>query len=204
MRKRNIALIASLIAAAITVIVTLWSAVHRSDALTVIYFPAIVLSVILSGKSREIGATAEWSASIVYALFYVVIFVVSYALLLEAYLLRSSLALLREKAAGDLVDDAAPQSTFERLGVAIRAVEARRRTHWVLNNTDSIDLNETPDVIGARALEGSLAAGPAKGVLKHLKSALQERHGASEAEEKFARLKADATEHIRRRGAEIS
>jgi hypothetical protein len=79
-------------------------------------------------------------------------------------------------------------------------VEARRRTHWVLSNTDSIDLNESPDVLGARALDGSLAAGPAKGVLKHLKSALQERHGASEAEGVFAQLKADATEHLRNRG----
>jgi hypothetical protein len=204
MHKRNIALIASLIAAAITVIVTLWSAVHRSDALTFVYFPAILLSVIFSGMSREIGATAEWSASIVYALFYVVIFIVIYALLLEAYLLRSSLRLWRERAAVDRVDDAAPQSTFENLGEAIAAVEARRRTHWVLSNTDSIDLNESPDVLGARALEGSLAAGPAKGVLKHLKSTLQERHGASEAEGVFAQLKADATEHLRNRGAEIS
>jgi hypothetical protein len=189
MHKRNTVLIALLLAAPITIAITLW---HRSDAVGVFYFPAIVLSVIFSGKSHSPGAIAEWSSFIVYTLLYLVIFLVIYALLLESYLLRQGLAHLQEISDKEPSADSSPQARLEELGSAIRDVETKRRTHWLLANTDSIDLSEPPDLLGARALDAAALRGPAKGIMKELTSKLIKQRGAAAAEAEIQRLKTGA------------
>jgi hypothetical protein len=196
MHKRNIAIIAMLLAAVITVGATLWTSVHRSDTIGIIYFPAILLSVILSGRSPSIGALAEWSSFIVYTLFYLITFIIIYALLLEAFLLRRGLSRLHKTYELERADSSQP--AFEALGRAIHDIESSRRTHWVLDDSKSINLTESPDLLGARALEGSVAEGPAKGLVKKLKSKLVKERGLTEAEAVMTKLKTDAVAHLGR------
>jgi hypothetical protein len=189
MHKRNTALIALVLAAVITAGVTKW---HGSDTIGIIYFPAILLSVILSGRTREIGAVAEWSSFIVYTLFYLVIFLIVYVLLLELFLLRRGFGRFDNTQDLQPLEESSSQSTFESLGRAIHDVETKRRTHWLLNDIPSIDLSESPDVLGARAISGSAVDGPVKGLLKELKNRLVKRLGPAAAEAEMAKLKADA------------
>ena len=150
----------------------------------------------MSGKSRSIGALAEWSSFIVYTLFYLVSFLISYALLLEAYLLHRGLSRLHKTYELERADSSQP--AFEALGQAIHDIESNRRTHWVMDDTKSINLAESPDLLGARALEGSVADGPAKGIVKQLKSKLVKERGLTEAETVMTKLKADAAAHLGR------
>ena len=199
MHKRNTVLIALLLAAVVTMGVTLWTSVHRSNAVGVVYFPAILLSVILSGRSREIGAVAEWSAFLVYTLFYLVMFLVIYVLLLEWFLLRRGIADFHQTFDHERTEEAPSQAAFESLGRAIHDVESRRRGHWLLDDTRSIDLSESPDMLGARALEGSAAEGPAKGLLKEVKDRLAKERGAAAADAIVAKWKGDAAAHLQRK-----
>ena len=192
MHKRNTALIALLLAVPITLLVTLWSSAHRSDAVGIFYFPALLLSVILSGRTREIGAVAEWSSFIVYTLAYVLIALVIYVLLLEFYLLRRGIAQLHQTYDTERAEDAAPQTKLEDLGRAIHDVESRRRKHWLLDDTKSIDLSEPPDLLAARALRADKPDGPAKGILKEFKGKMVKHRGVAGAEAEIAKLKAHA------------
>jgi hypothetical protein len=192
MHKRNTALIALLLAVPITLLVTLWSSAHRSDAVGIFYFPALILSVILSGRTREIGPVAEWSSFIVYTLSYVLIALVIYVLLLEFYLLRRGIAQLHQTYDTERAEDAAPQAKLEDLGRAIHDVESRRRKHWLLDDTKSIDLSEPPDLLAARALRADKPDGPAKGILKELKGKIAKHRGVAVAEAEIANLKAHA------------
>jgi hypothetical protein len=201
MHKRNTALIALLLAAVVTLAVTLWTSVHRSDTVGILYFPAILLSVILSGRTREIGAVAEWSAFLVYTLFYLVVFLIIYVLLLEWVLLRRGISNLDRTHVDERLENAPSQAAFESLGRAIRDVESRRRGHWLLDNTKTIDLSESPDVLGARALEGSAAEGPAKGLLKEVRSRLVKERGSTAADAVMTRWKEDAATHLGQRAA---
>jgi hypothetical protein len=198
MHKRNTALIALLFAVPITLIVTLWSSAHRSDAVGIFYFPALLLSVILSGRTREIGPVAEWSSFIVYTLVYVLIALIIYALLLEFYLLRQGFAQLHQTYDTERAEDSAPQSKLEDLGRAIHDVESRRRKHWLLDDTKSIDLSESPDLLAARAVRADKPAGPAKGILKEYKGRMAKHRGVAEAEAEITKLKAHADMHINR------
>jgi hypothetical protein len=198
MHKRNTALIALLLAVPITLIVTLWSSAHRSDAVGIFYFPALLLSVILSGRTREIGPVAEWSSFIAYTLAYVLIALIVYALLLEFYLLRRGLAQLHQAYDTERTEDSTPQSNLEDLGRAIHDVESRRRKHWLLDDTKSIDLTESPDLLAARALRADKPPGPAKGILKEFKSRMVKHRGVASAEAEFTKLKAHAAIRIQR------
>jgi hypothetical protein len=201
MHKRNTALIALLFAVPITLIVTLWSSAHRSDAVGIFYFPALLLSVIFSGRTREIGPIAEWSSFIVYTLVYVVIALIIYALLLESYLLRRGFAQLHRAYDTQRAEDSAPQSKMEDLGRAIHDVESRRRKHWLLDNTKSIDLSEPPELLAARALRTDKPDGPAKGILKKLKGRMVKHRGVAEAEAEITKLKAHAEMRMNRAAA---
>jgi hypothetical protein len=201
MHKRNTVLIALLLAAAVTLGVTLWTSVHRSDTVGILYFPAILLSVILSGRSREIGAVAEWSAFLIYTLFYLVVFLIVYVLLLEWFLLRRGIARLDEKYVDERVQSGPSQAAFESLGRAIRDVESRRRGHWLLNDTQAIDLSEPPELLGARALAGSSADGPANGLLKVVRNRLVKERGDKEADAVLAKWKEDAEARLGQRSA---
>src|ERR1700682_6497716 len=198
MHKRNTALIALLFAVPITLIVTLWSSAHRSDAVGIFYFPALLLSVILSGRTREIGPVAEWSSFIVYTLVYVLIALIIYALLLEFYLLRQGFAQLHQTYDTERAEDSAPQSKLEDLGRAIHDVESRRRKHWLLDDTKSIDLSESPELLAARAPRADKPDGPAKGILKEYKGRMAKHRGVAEAEAEITKLKAHAEMRINR------
>lgn len=192
MHKRNTALIALLFAVPITLIVTLWSSVHRSDTVGIFYFPALLLSVILSGRTREIGAVAEWSSFIVYTLVYVVIALIIYALLLEFYLLRKGFSQLHQAYDTEKADASVSQSKLEDLGRAIHDVESQRRKHWLLDDTKSIDLSESPELLAARALRANKPEGPAKGLLKEFKWRLVNHRGVAEGGAEIEKLKAHA------------
>jgi hypothetical protein len=191
MHKRNTVVLALALATPITIGVTMWSSLHRSDAIEILYFPAIILSVILSGMSHSPGAVAEWSSFIVYTLLYLIIFLILYALLLEFYLLRRGLAHLHKMDDKEPLEESS-QSTLEAIGRAIHDVESKRRTHWLLDNTESVDLSESPDVLGARALEGSTDNRLSKSVLKEFRSRLVKQRGAVAAEAAIEKLKMDA------------
>jgi hypothetical protein len=193
MHKRNTVLIALAYAAVITLVVSLWTSVHRSDAVGIVYFPAIMLSILFSGGSRSIGAVSEWSSFVVYTLFYLIVFLVVYVLLLEAYLLRRGFVHLQPPSGGEgQATESNSQTRLDQLGRAIHDVESKRRKHWLLDDTKSIDLTEAPDKLAARALDAATVRGPTKGLLKEYKARIVKQRGPEAAEAEIAKLRADA------------
>jgi hypothetical protein len=143
---------------------------------------------------------AEWSAFLIYTLSYLVAFLIIYAVLLEWFLLRKGFAHLNQYDT-ERTEGSTSKSAFESLGRAILDVEGRRRSHWLLDNTRSIDLSEPADLLGARVLQGRKLEGPAKGVMNEVKSRLIKERGKVVADALLAKWKADATAHIQQRAA---
>jgi hypothetical protein len=149
MHKTNILLISIALAIPVTAAVTWLPFIHRSEWLGIFYFPAILLSVALSGHSP--GTASVWTSSIAYTLLYLCVIVIVYALLLEIYVLRSALSRIAKnvdvEAASETLD---ARRVFESVGQGLQDVETRRRKHWVLAARPYADLSEPHVVQGAK------------------------------------------------------
>ena len=192
MHKRNITATALALAAVITVAFVLFPRLNHSDALGLLYFPSILLSVIFSGGSHSPPAVAGWSSFVVYTLFYWIVFLVLYALLWEIYLFRQVLHHLDD--AKQHLISGAPHSeeALEKIGRAIAEVETRRRKHFLLKKSNSIDLSEPPHLLAARAMIQAGQEPPVKRVLKRFKSRLVAEAGPLKAAALMAKLEEDA------------
>ena len=189
MHKRNVTLLAALWAVPVAVIATWLPIVHRSEWLGIAYFPAILLSVALSRHSHSPGPASVWSAAIVYTVLYLLVFVILYAILLEIYLLRSSV----EHVFKSGVLDADPreldaQAVFTRVGQAARDLEERRRRHWVLDARPEMDLSEAHTSRGAKAFAGQSKHKTEQALLRALNTRLRKRSGGAVASQMMRRL----------------
>ena len=209
MHRRNILLTAFALAVPVTAIVTQLTFVKRSVIIGFIYFPAILLSVILGGDTRSPGPAPAWSSFVVNTLLYLTAVVVLYALGCEIYLLRRGLRGL-PKVQRDLSDarsltgESASHETLAELGSAIKDIEVNRRRNWLLENTASISLSDSPLLIGAKAIISSDSSRPVKGVLTEFRRRLIAEGGQEFAEATLAKLTADATDIVARTAGQSS
>ena len=131
MNRRNIALLAFglTIVLAVALLLTSIYSPGRGELHRLFYFPALMLSVILSANSHLPGPVALWVAYSVYTLAWWIVLVVLYAMILEAYIIHRELRRLDLAPKQGVVDsDAALRSVSD----AVHAIERRRRGHWFL------------------------------------------------------------------------
>ena len=201
MNRRNILLTALALAVPVTAVVTQISAVNRSFITGVIYFPAILLSVLLGGGTRSPGPASAWSGFVINTLLYLVVVIVLYALGCEIYLLRRGLERLPKiqrdlSDARNLTGDSASRETLVGLGSAIRDIEIRRRQKWLLENAESINLSDSTLLIGAKAIVSGDSGRPVKGVLTEFRRRLIAEGGEEFAKATLEKLTADAKEIV--------
>lgn len=210
MNRRNIALTALVLAIPVTAAVTQLASLNRSGFVGFAYFPAILLSVILGGGSLSPGPVPAWSSFVANTLVYLVVAVVLWALGCEIYLLRRGLKRLLPQIdrslseARNLTGESASHGTLERLGLAIKEIELRRRQNWLLEKTESINLSDSPLLIGAKAIVSSDGSRPVKGVLGELRRRLIDEGGQEFADVTVAKLTADAAKIVAREASRIS
>lgn len=188
MHKRNVTLIALVLAAIATLLVHFVPAVRHSEVVGLLHFPAILLAVALSGGSHSPSASAGWSAFITYAALYCVLFVVSYALVLELVLLRGALRQLDRVAdvLGSAEDD--PRVHLGHLGKALAQLEARRRTHWVLQDLDGLDPAQDPESLARVAIRRYGQHRVVVRALRRMHSNLAQLWGSDRASAAMSRL----------------
>jgi len=201
--RRNIALTALVLAIPVTAAVTQLASLNRSGFVGFAYFPAILLSVILGGGSLSPGPVPAWSSFVANTLVYLVVAVVLWALGCEIYLLRRGLKGLPRidrslSDAHNLTGESASHGTLERLGLAIKEIELRRRQNWLLEKTRSINLSDSPLLIGAKGIVSSDGNRPVKGVLTEFRRRLIDEGGQESADATLAKLTADAAEIVAR------
>lgn len=192
MNKRNIALTALVLAAILAGLFLLFSKpLNHSRIMTVLYFPHIVITTLLSGPDSS-SRLAGWISFIVYTLLYWGLFLVLYAFLLELHLVRSVAAkTLREsKFSGDTV----PDDYLLKLGLAIELLEARRRKHWLLRGVDFDPADISPRQIAARAVTGQFKHSYAARLIKKFEARAHAEMGHERATQLVAaaRLRAQS------------
>jgi hypothetical protein len=194
MHKRNITLVAMLLAAVLAGALLLSPAFKHSDAIGVLYAPAIILAILFSGGSHSPSAIADWSSFIVYTLFFWVFFLIIYAVLWQMHLVRKASRHLGRGEDLKLYIAAAesdPRKALERIGIAIAETEARRRKHLLLKRID-LDLNEGYELIAARAVTEASNERFVKSLLKRVEARLRKEIGAQNAANFMTKLKSDA------------
>lgn len=189
MHKRNVTLIAALWAVLVMVAITWLPIIHRSDWLGIAYFPAILLSVVLSGHTHSPGPVPVWSASIAYTLLYLLVFVITYAIILEIYLLRSSVSRMIKSGVFDAdpqrVD---PRAAFESVGRTVHELETRRRRHWVLDARPEVNLSEAHLSRGQRVFAGESRGKTEAALMRALNTRLRKKWGDAGAKAVIRRL----------------
>lgn len=171
MHKRNITLTALVLAAIITCAFVFFQGPNHSNVIGILYFPAILLSVIFSGGHSP-SAVAGWSSFIIYTLFYWVVFLVVYVLLLEIYLLRQILHHLDDAKHNLISEQADSKMALEKIGHAIAELETRRRKHFLLQPID-LDLSEAPHLLAAKAISRAGKTRPVSGILRKLEAKIR-------------------------------
>jgi hypothetical protein len=146
MHKRNITIIALVLAAVITGAFAIPGYLNHSGALGLFYFPYVLLSVLVASITSNNGhspsAGVGWSCFVVYTIMYWGIFLAVYALLLELYLLRQVCRLRHLDDAAQCLASEKPDSKMAlgKIGEAIKELETRRRKHNVLlKKIDALD-----------------------------------------------------------------
>jgi hypothetical protein len=161
MHHRNLLLIAMAWAAAVLLLMLLPIGLDKTDVAGILYFPAIVLAMALSGSGEHAPtASAMWSAAIAWSLTYWWLVMIFYALLLEYYLLRRAVRQLLRAHAQTAVGLAPtdPARHLEAFGQALDGLERRRRSHWVLAASSGVDLGQAPVDLASAALGGGAPA----------------------------------------------
>lgn len=202
MHRRNITLLAALLAAIITSCVEFIPGLERMSVLGFLYFPEILLTVILSGGSHSPSAFAGWSAFVVYTLSYLFVFVILYALLTEIYLLRRAFHHLENenRSFKAVAGESGSETYLRQIGAALKEIEPRRRNRWVLQNLDGLNLADPPALLAAQAITHFGNERTVRGLLKRLQSNLVTELGSQQADAAIAKLKQDAL-HYKAQGA---
>ncbi len=190
MHKRNIVLTALVLAALVTGLFMI-PAVKHSSVAGFVYFPSILLTVILSGGVHSPSAAAGWASFLTYTLIYLVAFLVLYAFLLELYLLRSAFEHIDEVQHGLIQGQASSTDNLDRLGRAIVDLETRRRRHFLLEDMSGLDLKEPPHLLAAHALAEAKRRAPIKRLVARLQSRVTAEAGHDAAVKAIARLEQD-------------
>jgi hypothetical protein len=208
MNKKNVAVTAAVLAAIITGLFFLFPGLNRSPIMDVVYFPAVLLTVIFSSDSHSPSAIAGWSAFLSYTLVYLVAFVVLYAFLAELYLIRTARVAVNHSTRtayalrateGDNVTE-----YLRGLGKAVAELETRRRRNFLLDKIDDLDLAQPPAVLGAQAIMTSENKRPIKHLLKELESQLTRSEGAAQAQVTMDRIREAARDIAKNPGAGYS
>ncbi len=193
MNKRNITLLALAIAAVITGAFIKFPSLNHWSILGYFYFPSIILAVIISAGSHSPSDIAILSAFISYTLLFLIIFIVVYAILLEIYLIQRASHHLEEAKNRCLDSKIDFNKIFENIGHAINEVESSRRNHWVLKNSEKIDLSAPHHLTAANAFADKDEDRVSKALLKHLKKKMVKELGKEKAEATFIDLKREAS-----------
>lgn len=189
MHKRNVTLIAAAWSVLVMVGITWLPFIHRSDWLGIAYFPAILMSVALSGHTHSPGPASVWSASIAYTLLYLLVFVITYAIILEIYLLRSSVSRMIKTGVFDADPQGIdPRSAFESVGRTVHELETRRRRHWVLDARPDVNLSEAHLTRGARVFAGESRGKTEAALMRALNTRLRKKWGDAGANAVIRRL----------------
>ena len=195
MHKRNLILTALVLSTMITVVFLVFPRIHHG-IIGWLYLPSIALSVTIAhffgGNGHSPSELVGWSSFAVYTVFDLVLALVIYVISLEIYLVRQALHHLddaKNQLAPEKVD---AKAALEKIGQAIVEVETRRRTHFLLQSNNSIDLNEPHHLLAARAIAGDKQPKLVKKLLAKLKSRLATSTGALQAHAKLLDLQKDA------------
>jgi hypothetical protein len=159
MNKRNIALAAAIFALIAVVLSWQVPVIKHSELVGMAYLPALWLMVALSGGHHSPGAGAVWTSFLAYTLIYLVVFIVSYAFLLELYLIRKALRQVDAFCDHPEIASRGTEDYLETLGGAVAELEARRRRSWFLNRVEILETGE-PTGLDAGAGAQPLAARP--------------------------------------------
>jgi hypothetical protein len=152
MNTVNIAIIAALLTAIILGIMAFIDSIGHSAFISYFYFPAIYLAVAISGGSHALPDYAIWIGLVSYSLLYLLVFIVVYAVLLETYIVRGSLPLI-DAAKKELVNEHPNMNkVLEHIGHAINEIESRRRSHYVLEASEDIDLSSPHHLLASDSL----------------------------------------------------
>jgi|SRR5450756_1376079 len=172
MHKRNLAITAAVLAGIVTVIFFAFEAPNHSKIVGYVYFPAILLSVIIS-PGHSPSAFAGWSSFIVYTLFYWVVFLIIYVLLLEFYLLRQVLHHLDDAQTHLTAEQPDATKGLDHIGRAIAELETRRRKHFLLQPINTLDLTQPPHLLAAQAISRSDKSKPVKKLMKKMEAKIR-------------------------------
>jgi hypothetical protein len=213
MNKRRILIVAMVLAALIAAALLFVPGLKRSGVTQLLYLPAALMALVLSGGSHSPSAAAWNSAFAAYSVAYLFSVVVLYALLLELYLLMRatrSLGWPEEVvgAAPDPVDDRSPagvvsfatagvgsglasgrqetEALVTHLGRNLQDHERRRRSHWLLVPRD-IHLDAAPADAARRILNSQAAPRSMAWLLRRLEARGTATIGAEKARQAMAR-----------------
>jgi hypothetical protein len=195
MHKRNLTLTALFWAGVVTI--ALWFFPHiYHGAFGWVYAPALALSVVFEhyfgGNPHSPSAVTGWSTFAANTIFYTSIFCISYAVVLEFYLLRKVLDHVEDAKEHLKSDKPDTRHALEHLGTALAQLEARRRRHFLLQPLELPDLNEAPHLLAARAITRSGKTRPVKRLLKKLNKRLAREIGSTNAAFAMAKLREEA------------
>lgn len=189
MNRRNLLLLCMLWAAVILIVMSL-AGLDRTWLAGIVYLPAIIIAVALSRQHGHVpDAAGVWIGAISWSLLYWTLVLLLYALLLEAWLLRSATARLTDGLRQtELADKDNLEGHLACFGAILGQLERRRRSHWLLAAIPGVDLDAGPAQLARDALQRSPRHRAVSGVLRALGSALRDRHGLTDGNAAVRRL----------------
>ena len=196
--KRNAFFIALGWASAISLLLWLVPLLRHSTLVKYFHLPAIWAAFVVSGDSHMPPAVATWTAFIVYGLLYWALVLVIYVVLLEITLVRRLFTELEKLNASEnfayaeFPEDRHLDRYLANLGTVIADIERKRRHHWLLADLDFIDLNDSPERIGAAMLTHGGNHRVAKMLLRHLDQHLAQQRDPRTAQTIVQQIKARA------------
>ena len=154
MHKTNISLFALALTLVIALLMGLVPPFAESDAVGIAYFPAILLSLIFSNASHSLSAAPVWSGFVAYTLMLWALLLAIYAILWEWYLLRRAFGHLKidDVIRGVEENNTDYKTLLRRFGEAVFEAETRRRRHWLLANSTSLDLSLPKEQLAIQAI----------------------------------------------------
>ena len=193
MHKRNLLLIAMAWAALVMLVLTLPLGLDRTGFAGMLYFPAILLAVALSGRGMHApAATAMWTGAVLWSLLYWALVLVIYVLFLELYLLRQARGDLRAEPDAALAEASVSARNLHHLGRALGRLEQRRRSHWLLAEIPGLDLRWSAQRLAAEAISHAGEQRAVQHLLNNFEQVLRERDGADSAAAAMRALHAEA------------
>ena len=185
MNRRNLLLLAAVWSAIVLGTLVLLAG-DQTWIAGILYWPGIVAGIVISHFLRRAGhapeATAVWTGAVVWSLLYWAVLIAIYALLLEWYLLRS---------AGNYLDASTPESDvagkgtadthLAHFGTALKLLEKRRRSHWLLAPIPGLNLADSPERFASAALRTVPRHRAVNGLLRRFEGHMAGRSTPEEA-----------------------